>query len=143
METGNKIEKHYDDEEILKITLNKELEDWKNELSFIGKELLLLKNLLNSISHNGAVTPKNSDVLHKNLNQYIEKNKKFYDQTLNFSHKTMEIRECEDLNCETYFFNEHFDFHEKLRNHLEQVRALKLNTFNHLNKKVNETCSSQ
>lgn len=131
----NTVKTHDDDENILIATLNKELEDWKKELDFIEKELIFLRSLLNStLTKSPAKNKEDEAYLHNTLKKVLENNKVFYGKTINFSNKTMQIRECEDLHCETYFFNEHFEFHNKLGKHLDKVRNLKLIIFKFLEK---------
>lgn len=133
MEDEKPIKTHYEDDEILKITLNQELEDWENELKFIEKELEFFMELLGSTSKTqDGETEKNRTDFRNTLDEFIKKNKDFYDKTVNFSNKTMGIRECDDMDCETYFFNEHFDFHNKLSSHLNKTRELKLQLFGFL-----------
>jgi|AntDeeMinimDraft_5_1070356.scaffolds.fasta_scaffold00147_33 hypothetical protein len=129
MNNSNEIKTHYRDEEILIITLNQELEDWKKQLLFIEKELLFLTNLLNSISPKQKESSEKIKDFHNTLTENTKINTFFIDRTTNFSNKTMEIRECEDVDCETYFFNEHFEFHNKLATHLDKIRDLKVNIF--------------
>jgi len=131
----NTIKTHDDEESILVVTLNNELKDWKKELNFIEKELKFLRSLLNStIAKSPSKNKEDEAYLHHTLKKVLENNQIFYDKTINFSNKTMQIRECEDMHCETYFFNEHFEFHNKLSKHLEKVRDLKLIVFTFLEK---------
>ncbi|WP_121666171.1 hypothetical protein [Mesonia aquimarina] len=131
----NTVKLHDDDESILILTLNKELKDWKKNLDFIEKELIFLRSLLEStLAKSLNKNKEDKSYLHNTLKKVLENNKMFYNRTINFTNKTLEIRECEDMHCEAYFFNEHFEFHNKLNKHLEKVRNLKLIIFNFLEK---------
>ncbi|MDQ7917450.1 hypothetical protein RBU60_07680 [Mesonia sp. MT50] len=123
----NPIQEHHDDDDIQRINLEKDVNEWNKEIEFIQKELIFYSKLLDSklVRKANANEEDESYILLKSVTQLKEKNSQFQLQLLDFENKSEEIVECEDVQCETFFLNEHFSFKQKLIAHVAKVRTVK------------------
>ncbi|MDT0293185.1 hypothetical protein ACFQ3R_09045 [Mesonia ostreae] len=126
----NPIQEHHDDDDIQRINLEKDVNEWNKEIEFIQQELIFYSKLLDSelVRKANANAEEESYIL-KSVKQLTEKNSQFQLQLLDFENKSEDIVECEDVQCETFFLNEHFTFKQKLIDHVAKVRTVKKKIF--------------
>lgn len=127
---ANEIEKHYDDEDIQRINLDRDIKLWKTEIDFLVEELDFFANFLNS---------KIDETKDQKLENLQEKVAKLLDITKDYSGKVIEfdseaegIIECDDLSCEVFFLNAHLKMKDELNEHLAVSRDLKREIFKQL-----------
>lgn len=128
---SNEIEKHYDDEDIQRINLDRDIKLTENRNWFLVEELDFYVKFLES----ALVKEKNNQDL-KQLHEKVEKladiTKEYSDKVIEFDHEAEGIIECDDLSCEVFFLNAHLRMKDKLNEHLKVSRDLKKEIFNHL-----------
>jgi hypothetical protein len=113
-----------------------ELENWIDHLNYIKKEIGILVNL-----GIGALTNKSeySHVLLKFM-QEKEDNEARLKDLQKYKDDLPRVAECEDVECDMFFVNEHEKFRKTYMKHLESYRVVKEEYFNVLKKKrINET----
>lgn len=133
------IKEHYRDEDVQKFNLNSDIDNWKAEIEFAEKEITFFKSLLKSLPNtNTEKIQKNTDKLLRQLEQSHHDNQSFSEALLHFENHSEGINECDDLQCETYFLNNHEDFRNKIEEYTLQFRVLKEVIFSHLEKNTHQ-----
>lgn len=128
----NEIQEHYREEDVQKMKLHSDIENWNAALSFIQKEIAFFTSLLESPRFATSQNQKNTDQLLQDLKTIAESNKNYTAAVLNFNNTLDGLNECEDLQCETYFLNSHEELREQLKKHEQTFRNLKENIFSYL-----------
>ena len=117
------IKMHQDQDDLQKFFINRDVDRWKEEVDSIKEEIMLFVKLL---------TSKN-DKLYSNILKKVEEfkaeNSKFAEELISYDRKLEVLKECEDLQCETFFLNSHNDFQEKIEVHFSEYRNFKKNVF--------------
>jgi len=117
------IKIHQDQDDLQKLFINRDVDRWKDEVESIKEEIILFINLL---------TSKNNK-LYSNIVEKIEdfkkENNKFSEELISYNRKLEVLKECEDLQCETFFLNTHNEFQEKIELHFSEYRNFKKNVF--------------
>ncbi|MFV9485091.1 hypothetical protein ACNI3T_14685 [Christiangramia sp. ASW11-125] len=129
----NSIQEHHNEEEIEVIRLQNEINQWKSELDFIAQEINFYLEILNSLIVKETKASK-TDANHL-LNQFkdLKVSSGIIKQACKtFQPKLEEKKECEDIQCDHAFLNEHVLLRLKIENHLNKVRRIKLSAFEYL-----------
>lgn len=117
------IKIHQDQDDLQKFFINRDVDRWNDEVASIREELILFINLL---------TSKNSK-LYSNIVEKVEEfkteNARFAEELISYDRKLEVLKECEDLQCETFFLNSHNEFQEKIEAHFSEYRNFKKNVF--------------
>jgi len=117
------IKIHQDQDDLQKFFINRDVDRWNDEVASIKEEINLFIKLL---------TSKN-DKLYSNILEKVEEfkstNLKFSEELISYDRKLEVLKECEDLQCETFFLNSHNDFQEKIEEHFSEYRNFKKNVF--------------
>jgi len=117
------IKIHQDQDDLQKLFISRDVDRWKDEVESIKEEIILFINLL---------TSKNSK-LYSNIVEKIEdfkkENSKFSEELISYNRKLEVLKECEDLQCETFFLNTHNEFQEQIEAHFSEYRNFKKNVF--------------
>ena len=128
----NSIKNHYTQEDIERQYIDKDITYWKEELECINAEVTFFKKLLkNKTDVNDT---KNYQALFEKLEKKQLDNKLALVSLMDYTKKLQGINECEDLDCETYYLNDHIVFKEKIEGFLFKYRKLKRAIFSKLNK---------
>lgn len=128
----NSIKNHYTQEDIERQYIDKDITNWKEELECINAEIMFFKKLLkNKIDVNYS---KNYQTLFEKLEKKQLESKVASEKLINYTQKMQGINECEDLDCETYYLNDHIVFKENVEAFLSKYRKLKRTIFSKLNK---------
>ena len=128
----NSIKNHYTQEDIERQYIDKDITYWKEELECINAEVTFFKKLLkNKTDVNDT---KNYQALFEKLEKKQLDNKLALVSLVDYTKKLQGINECEDLDCETYYLNDHIVFKEKIESFLFKYRKLKRAIFTKLNK---------
>lgn len=135
----NEIREHYREEDIQRMKLHSDIENWNAEIAFMEKEIVFFSTLLPSGSFQKAnENQENTTLLLKRLKTTKEHNLNYAAAVLNFNNTLEGLNECEDLQCETYFLNSHEELRSKLEKHGLEFRNLKGAIFSHLEKNIED-----
>lgn len=128
------IQEHYRKEDLQILKLNSDIENWKAEIEFMTKEITFHTSLLTALltEEKDDKTVQNTQKLLRELKQMEQQNNTLAESLLNFENDSEGINECDDLQCETYFLNNHEDFRAFTEKHVLQFRVLKEVIFSHL-----------
>ena len=114
---------HQDQDDLQKFFISRDVGRWNDEVASIKEEIILFINLL---------TSKNNK-LYSNILEKVEdfkaENLKFSEELISYDRKLEVLKECEDLQCETFFLNSHNDFQEKIESYFSEYRNFKKNVF--------------
>lgn len=117
------IKMHQDQDDLQKFFISRDVDRWKDEVASIKEEIILFINLL---------TSKNNK-LYSNILEKVEdfkaENSKFSEELISYDRKLEVLKECEDLQCETFFLNSHNNFQEKIESYFSEYRNFKKNVF--------------
>lgn len=128
----NSIKNHYTQEDIERQYIDRDITYWKEELECINAEITFFKKLLkNKIDINDS---KNYRTLFEKLEKKQLESKVESEKLISYKQKVQGINECEDLDCETYYLNDHIVFKEKVESFLFKYRKLKRTIFSKINK---------
>ena len=128
----NLLKKFYSQDTIQHQFLDRDIKLWREELEGIEEEIIFLKNFFE--------TPENktnkdliSDKLMLKLNVKQLENEVFLSRLNNFSIKLEGMNECDNIQCETFYFNDFVDFKIHIESFLSQYRKLKKTIFLKIN----------
>lgn len=108
--------------------INNDIVLWKEEVSSISVEIAFFIKLLKKKTQIAAVDEIFCKIL-KKLENKEKENKKIYNNLINYIRKTGGINECEDLDCETYYINDHINFKLDVESFLYKYKKLKRITY--------------
>lgn len=114
---------HQDQDDLQKFFINRDVIRWNDEVNSIKEEIILFTNLLSS--NNGKLY---SNILEK-IYEFKTVNLRFAEELISYNRKLEVLKECEDLQCETFFLNSHNDFQEQIEVHFSEYRNFKKNVF--------------
>ncbi len=123
------IKIHQDQDDLQKFFINRDVDRWKDEVAIIEEEIILFSNLL------GAKNDKSYSNILEKMTVFKVQNSEIQEELINYDRKLEVLKECEDLQCETFFLNSHNDFKEKIEVHFYQYRNFKKNVFSVINNK--------
>lgn len=123
------IKIHQDQDDLQKFFISRDVDRWNDEGAIIEEEIVLFSNLLNS--KNDKLY---SNILEK-MNEFKLYNQAFREELIAYDRKLEVLKECEDLQCETFFLNSHNEFKEKIEAHFYQYRNFKKTVFSVINNK--------
>jgi hypothetical protein len=69
---------------------------------------------------------KKEDLI-KDLEKVKEINESYHDQLIDFINKLDNIKECDDVQCETFYLNNHTKFRNDIESHFSAYRFYKAN----------------
>lgn len=135
----NQIQSHYREEDVQKMKLHSDIENWNAEIAFMNKESEFFSALLSAPSFEKEnKNDENTNQLLQELKATEELNKTYTASVLNFSNTLEGLNECEDLQCETYFLNSHEELRAQLKKHGLKFRVLKEHIFSHMEKGIKQ-----
>lgn len=119
---SDQIHNHYDYDDIQKMYIQKDVKIWKDELSIIAEELSLAKEIFVDYIKTARLSYDN---ILNSINEYSELNENFQEDLSNYISGLESLKECDDLQCETYFVNDHKDFKNKIDQYFDKYRQFK------------------
>jgi len=108
---------HDTDEHIIQTKRLKNLKMWINHLSYVTNECdWLTKIVSNKIQ---------DKVLRDELLEKNEINSALLNEFYNYNSSMQSFLECDDLDCDLYYINQHDTFYTKYLKHIEEYRLIK------------------
>ncbi|WP_181456920.1 hypothetical protein [Flavobacterium lacus] len=126
------MKKFYSQDTIQHQFLDRDIKLWREELEGIEEEIIFLKNFF-EIPENKTNPELISNKLMLKLNVKQLENAVFLSRLNNFSIKLEGMNECDDIQCETFYFNDFVDFKIHIESFLSQYRKLKKTIFLKIN----------
>ena len=114
------------DEEIHRLFMDADLKRWKEEIEIITIEMDFFKNLLQDSTNECQTSEGNNCAnLLKEITDVENNNALFQKDLLDFDNRALGITECDDLQCENFFLNDHASVKESIENHFSNYRVFK------------------
>lgn len=108
--------------------MDKDIALWKEEISIIRVEILFFKRMLtSSVFKVLNFNQQKKEDLIKDLTNVKEINESYHNQLLDFVNKLDMIKECDDVQCETFYLNNHTKFRKDIESHFSAYRYYKMN----------------
>ncbi len=111
-----------------------DLARWAEELKMIDKELAFYHDIIFAAQNLAQSNVEETDVFDKKIAEINAQNMEITHEFQEFSNKLEGIIECDDLQCETYYVNNHTDFQQQIEKHFSDYNLFKETIFNHLRK---------
>lgn len=122
------IYKHETIDDIQMKFMDRDIALWKEEISIIRVEILFYKRMLtSSVFKILNFNPQKKEDLIKDLTNVKEINESYYRQLADFLNKLDMIKECDDVQCETFYLNNHTKFRKEIESHFSAYRYYKKN----------------
>ena len=122
------IYKHETIDDIQMKFMDLDIERWKEDVSLIRIEILFFKRMLYSsifkILNCDEQKKKNLII---DLTNVENINESYNNNLLGFVNKLEMIRECDDVQCETFYLNNHTRFRADIESHFSAYRFYKTN----------------
>lgn len=126
------LKKFYSQDTVQHQFLDRDIKIWLEELEGIEEEIIFFKNFFDT-NQNKATKELVSDELMPELTIKQLENEVFLSRLKNFSVKLEGMNECDDIQCETFYFNDFVDFKIHIESFLSQYRKLKKTIFIKIN----------
>lgn len=108
--------------------MDKDIALWKEEIAIVRIELVFFKRILTSpIFKSFNCDRKEKIDLLKDLDNVKDINENYHDNLCAFINKLEKIKECEDVQCETFYLNNHTKFRTDIESHFSAYRFYKIN----------------
>lgn len=121
------IYKHETIDDIQMKFMDRDIELWKEDISIIRVEILFFKRMLTSSVFKELNSSEQKDSLVKDLTNVKEINESYSNQLMDFVNKLGKIKECDDVQCETFYLNNHTKFRKDIESHFSAYRFYKMN----------------
>ncbi len=120
------IKPHFMDEDIQRLNLCTDVNKWKSEVTHIELENQFYKRIFSSpLMDKTAISKEDIKLLLEELETLNLKNMDFSDKLREFIIELDGIKECDDMQCETYYLNNYQRFKIDIENYFYQNRNLK------------------
>lgn len=122
------IYKHETIDEVQMKFMDQDIKFWTEETAMINIEILFFERMLtSSLFKQVQNINSNVETLLEDLNTVKILNESFQDQLVEFCNKLEMIRECDDVQCETFYLNNHTKFRAAVESHFASYRIYKVN----------------
>ncbi|GGG50504.1 hypothetical protein [Bizionia arctica] len=108
---------HDTDEEIIQTKRLQNLETWIGHLSYVTNECDWLAKI--------AFNKINDKVLRDELLEKLDSNSALLSEFYNYKSSIQSFHECDDLECDMFYINQHDDFYAKYLKHIHEYRLVK------------------
>lgn len=125
-------------EELHKFFMNSDIKRWKEEIEIINVEMIFYKNLLNAhLKENASWGEINYESLFQGIADVQYYNERFQKGLLDFNNRLSGMAECDDLQCENHFLNDHTVIKKSIESHFSTYKAFKKTLFSYLKIRYN------
>ncbi|HSI69092.1 MAG TPA: hypothetical protein VK941_02590 [Gillisia sp.] len=128
------IKPHYQDEDIQRLNLYTDVNNWKSELSLIETENRFYQMLLNSkLIDKTEINQHDINFLIQEVDSLDKVNSDCLERILEFYNELEGMMECEDVQCDTYYLNNYQQFKIDIESHFHKNRYLKTLIYSYMN----------
>ena len=108
---------HDTDEQIIQTKRLRDLQTWISHLSYVTNECDWLAKIASNKIHDR--------VLRDELLEKIEVNSALLNEFYNYKSSIQSFQECDDLDCDLFYINQHDAYHNKYVKHIDAYRQVK------------------
>lgn len=131
------VEEHHNDEDIIKLSMSSDIKKWKAELDFNDREVAFLRQLLNSgLIEKIRANPEDARFLLSQLTDFQEANDSQVKTLIAFQNKLEGMKECDDVECETYYVKDHLVLKSSIEKHFRSFRTVKDFVYTYLDREL-------
>ena len=109
-----------------------DLKRWDEELKIIDEEMTFYSEFLRASCNIVKMSENERNEILKHVSIFQKLNEDFKQEFQEFSNKLEGIVECDDLQCETYYVNNHTEFKESIEKHFSDYKTFKSRIFAYL-----------
>ena len=136
------IQEHFNDQDIIKLNISSDIKNWEDELRFNNSEMEFYQRLLNSsLIEKININPEDSKFLFKQLQEVQEANDFQLKTMIKFQNKLEGMKECDDVQCENYYIQDHLVLKSALEKHFRSYRTVKKFVYKYLNTGLKKCCN--
>ena len=122
---------HRNEEEIHKQFMFNDIRRWEEEAAMIRLEMDFYTGLLKSLETDpAAALAAGYPQIREGINEAQLHNERFRQRLLGFTNQLEGIIECDDLQCEAFFLNDHARLKVDIEQHFSQYKSFKEKIFN-------------
>ncbi|NRT12905.1 hypothetical protein [Flavobacterium sp. 14A] len=108
--------------------MDSDIKLWKERIAMTRIELLFFKHILISSVFKGFNCDRKQKMdLLKDLDNVSAINEDYHNSLSSFINKLEMIKECEDVQCETFYLNNHTKYRVDIESHFSAYRYYKVN----------------
>lgn len=125
-------------EELHKIFMNSDIKRWKEEIEIINVEMIFYKNLLNThLKEYASWSDIDYESLFRGIADVQYYNVLYQKNLLDFNNRLYGMAECDDLQCENYYLNNHARIKNEIETHFSTYKVFKKTLFSYLKTRYN------
>ena len=109
-----------------------DLKRWDEELKIIDVEMFFYNDFLQASCNIVKSSENERKEILATIAEFQKSNEEFKHEFQEFSNELEGIVECDDLQCETYYVNNHTEFKESIENHFSVYKTFKSRIFAYL-----------
>lgn len=119
--------------------MEEDIKIWKEEIESIAIEVAFYQRVLNSYlnKRDTLILEKGVFFLDK-IVSIDRENQDYYENLIALTNKVVQLKECDDMQCEMYFLDKHAEFKSNIEMYFSVYRKLKKEIFVYLNEWVEE-----
>jgi len=124
---------NYAHDDLHKKFMDSDILKWTEEIDIIDVEMIFYRNLLNAHLQDFAAWDEiNYEGLFQGITDVQSYNLMFKSTFVQYSNRLVAMAECDDLQCENYFLNEHAQLKERIEGHFSSYKIFKKTLLTHL-----------
>lgn len=112
-------------EDSQKTDLQIEIENWKGQMNFMAKEIAFYLKMVEF----PTIDLKNINFFLKDLHEINKTSDELVKMLLQYNNNLEGLNECDDLQCETYYLDQHEEIRVKIEKHQLRFRTMKSQLF--------------
>ena len=109
-----------------------DLKRWDEELKIIDVEMSFYDEFLQASCNIVPSSENERKEILEHVVHFQKMNEEFKQEFIEFSNKLEGIVECDDLQCETYYVNNHTEFKQSIEKHFSLYKTFKSRIFAYL-----------
>ncbi len=109
-----------------------DLKRWDEELKIIDVEMSFYDEFLQASCNIVPSSENERKEILEHVAHFQKMNEEFKQEFIEFSNKLEGIVECDDLQCETYYVNNHTEFKQSIEKHFSLYKTFKSRIFAYL-----------
>ena len=119
--------------------MEKDIKIWKGEIESIATEITFYQRVLSSYlkKKDTKCVKKQTFFLEKCVSIGID-NQNYLESLTTLTNKVVQLKECDDMQCEMYFLDKHSEFKRNVETYFSDYREFKKEIFVCLNEWVEE-----
>jgi len=134
----NTLQSHQSPEEVHKHFMFADIKRWQQEIEIVNVEMIFYRNLIEShLRDQNSWNINDYQDLFNGIKDVQDYNAGYQKRVLDFTSKLGQMGECDDLQCEHHFLNEHSTLKIELEVHFSTYKNFKKTVLSYLKTRYN------